>query len=308
MNELRADGRTLTGVAVRYGDTSRPVFARTRGRMVRGERIEPGAFQPLGAVVLELEHRADRPVAMLPGALELTDTDAALEIRAELPETEDADAILAGVQSGTLRGLSVDMRVEADRMEGDTRVIERAMLDRIAVVPRGAYPRSQVELRQAIGRLQSVIPANVNVACQCHRGGDDMVRFTPDALRGAVNDALRDAANGDRDVLGIAGDNKLSALGSLRRGTLGLSNRPDGSIDVGLDVPDTPAGDALRNLIGDGAVDVFARPLFDNDRSNFTSDNGLATYGTLFLRSILIGSTPETAGWTAATFAARGGR
>ena len=307
MHELRTDGRTLTGVAVRYGDTSKPVFARTRGRMVAGERIEPGAFGDIGAVVLELEHRADRPVAMLPGALELTDTDAALELRAELPETEDADAILAGVQSGKLRGLSVDMRVEADRMEGATRVIERATLYRIAVVPRGAYRSSQFELRQAIGEFDSVIPADINVHCQCHRGGEDTVRFTPDSLRNAVRDAVADAESGERDVLAIAGDNKLSALASLRRGTLALNNRDDGSIGVRFDVPDTPAGDALRELAS-GAVDVFARPLFDAQRSTFSIENGVAVYSDLWLRSILVGSTTETLGWQAATFAARGGR
>ena len=297
MNELRASGRTLTGVAVRYGDAAR-VFDPTRGQMVT-ERIERGAFQPLGAVVLELEHRRDRPVAMLPGALTLTDTDAALEIRAELPETSDADAILAGVQSGMLRGLSVDMRVDADRLDGDTRVIERATLNRVAVVRRGAYPRSKPELRNAIGTIRGAIPSGVRLACECHRSADtDEIEIVGDALWRSIEQAEDE----DREILAYYGKR---AIASRKRGTLGFRLGRNDTVEVDVDIPDTETGDDIRET--SEAVDLLVRPLFDPERSEYTETGGVGRYSFMWVRAFIVGPTIADGGWDAATFAPRGG-
>ena len=52
------------------------------------ERIEPGAFAPLGDAILNAQHDRTTPLARTDGGgLTLLDSEAALEIRAELPPT-----------------------------------------------------------------------------------------------------------------------------------------------------------------------------------------------------------------------------
>lgn len=142
--ELRAasDGRRLEGVAVRYGDTARLPWGR--------ERIEVGAFAPLGDVILNASHDRAAPLARTGGGgLELMDAADSLTVRAELPATRAADDVLALVRGGVMRGLSVEFRAVAERMESGVRVIERAALSGVAVVDTPAYPASEVEARRA---------------------------------------------------------------------------------------------------------------------------------------------------------------
>ena len=142
--ELRAesDGRRLTGVAVRYGDTARLPWGR--------ERIEAGAFAPIGDVILNASHDRAAPLARTGGAgLALDDTAERLAFSAELPATRAADDVLELVRTGVMRGASVEMRVSAERIEAGVRVIERAKLSGIGVVDSAAYPQSEIEARRA---------------------------------------------------------------------------------------------------------------------------------------------------------------
>lgn len=145
--ELRAepDGRRLTGRAIVYGDTARLPWGR--------ERIEAGAFAPVGDVILNRQHDRGAPLARTGGGgLVLRDGAAALELEATLPDTRAADDVLALVRAGVMRGLSVEFRAVAERMDGGVRVIERARLSAVAVVDTGAYPASDVAAREADGR------------------------------------------------------------------------------------------------------------------------------------------------------------
>ena len=58
--------------------------------------------------------------------------------------------MLALVRSGVLRGLSIEFRAVAERIEAGVRVIERAVLRGVAVVDTPAYPASEVEARMAM--------------------------------------------------------------------------------------------------------------------------------------------------------------
>lgn len=129
--EFRVAGRTLSGVALRYGDVS-PDFA---------ERFEPGAFGPVDRVAINLQH--DARMVVTPDAA-LTDGPRALEVRAELPADS---AALALVRRGALNGFSIEFHSKAERREGGLRVIERAELSGLALVDRGAYPESTAEVR-----------------------------------------------------------------------------------------------------------------------------------------------------------------
>ena len=140
--ELRQDGRTITGVAVRYGDLATLPWGE--------ERISPGAFTPIGDVIMNVQHRRDRPVARTPQTLTFSDTPDSLTLRAELPSTREADDLLANIRAGVLRGLSIEFRVSSERLDNDVLVIERGVLSGVGVVDRPAYPESLVAARAAL--------------------------------------------------------------------------------------------------------------------------------------------------------------
>ena len=145
--ELRAEagGRTLSGVAVRYGDVATVL---PWGR----ERIEAGAFGDVAGadVVLNVQHDRGRPIARTGGGgLTLADGPDALAVRAELPPTREADDALANVRGLIVRGLSAEFVAIAERMESGVRVIERAELVGLGLVDTPAYPQSEIEARRA---------------------------------------------------------------------------------------------------------------------------------------------------------------
>ena len=141
--ELRAAGeRRLTGTAVRYGDEAALPWGR--------ERIQPGAFAPLGDVLLNRQHRREAPLARTGGGgLVLEDTPEALRMTAELPATRDAADVMELVRGGVMRGISVEFRALSDRMQSGVRIIERAKLLALAVVDVPAYPEALVQARTA---------------------------------------------------------------------------------------------------------------------------------------------------------------
>ena len=90
--EVRLSGRTLRGVALRYGEQARD----------RAEMFEPGAFQPIGPVSLNLQHDRFREVATTDGgSLRITDTPTELQVEADLRE---GSAELSLVRRRALRG------------------------------------------------------------------------------------------------------------------------------------------------------------------------------------------------------------
>ena len=140
--ELRHEGeRRLSGVAVRYGDTATLPWGR--------ERVERGAFAPVGDVILNAHHDRAAPLARTGAGLALQDTAERLAFAADLPATRAADDVLELVRAGVMRGASVEMRVTAERFESGVRVIERATLSAIGIVDTPAYSESEVEARRA---------------------------------------------------------------------------------------------------------------------------------------------------------------
>ena len=148
--EAAAHGRTITGRAMPYGSL---------GRTPSGisERFLPGAFGEIGDVIMNAYHDATQPLARTDGGgLQLHDTPEALEIQATLPETRAADDVLALVRSDVMRGLSVEFRALEDKVVAESgkriREVVRAELVGIAVVPRAAYPATDVQARAAEAR------------------------------------------------------------------------------------------------------------------------------------------------------------
>ena len=149
--EVRAEGRRLEGVALRYGDIAKFPWG--------AERFTPGAFAPLGDVILNSMHERTVPIARTGGGgLTLHDDGEALRVVAELPKTQAANDVLELVAGKVMRGLSVEFEALTERLVDNVRVIERARLAAIGVVDSPAYPASEVEARMAA--LANMRPAS----------------------------------------------------------------------------------------------------------------------------------------------------
>ena len=141
------EGRTVYGVAVDYSDTS----LRPGGRK---ERFQPGAFGNVESLdtILHFQHERARPLARTGGGgLLLTDSPERLEVAATLPETRDGDDALLLAQKGILRGFSTEFHARRERFEGDTRIIESALLPGMGLVDTPAYRQSVITEVRAAG-------------------------------------------------------------------------------------------------------------------------------------------------------------
>ena len=210
--EVRVSGRTLTGIAMPYGDIS-PDFR---------ERFEPGAFGEVRAIDVNLQH--DPAVLVARGAT-LTDGPEALRVRATLPEGSGA---LALVRRRALSGFSVEFRSTREHRDAaGVRVVERARLTGLALVDRPAYPGARPEVRARSGRtVRAKVPYNRELACECiAKGGAGsacipLARFSAIAgpvMEDLIAQAFASAQRGESgpDVLAVM---KSYAVRSLPRG------------------------------------------------------------------------------------------
>lgn len=245
--EIRAEGRRLSGTVMRYGDVS----------PTHRERFEPGSMRMAESIHLDLFHDPERAVAWHPGGgLTLTDGNDALTMRAELPPIPAASRALAEIRAGAVGGLSVEFKAERERLEGDIRVIESAILAGIGIVQAPSYQQSIVETRRRkAGSVQNPWiktqwKARKAGACDCQGPRCKTVSFTP----GAFSDALAS----DREMLALAGSNR--PLASRSKGTLAIRETDSGDIEIEIDrlSAETEIG---RDLAGQSrATRVVARP------------------------------------------------
>ena len=287
--ELRAEGRTLEGDAIVYGDVATFPWGR--------ERIQSGAFGDVGDVILNRQHQRTTPIARTGGGgLTITDSPEALSIRADLPAgVAAADETLALVRSKVLRGLSVEFYSRLDHLEGDMRVIQKADLVGISVVDSGSYPASLVSARAAAmqtrarsGRtLRSKIPANVNLACQCSGAACKFARFAQEAVEEMMDDVFEKV---EKETIAAWGSFE-NPLASVSRGTL----RRSGKDGIEIDVPDSLAGSALLSAQEDAGIVV--RPFLDAAESVSTIEGDVAVYSVARARAFIISSSDQRSGW-----------
>ena len=285
--EFRVAGRTLTGRVMTFGDIS-PEYR---------ERFLPGAFGPEPSAPLNIQH--DRNMVVLDaGNYALTDTGRALEIRAEL---SPGSAALSLVRRGALNGYSVEFHARAERRESGVRIIEQSALVGIGLVDQPSYPESIAEVRRGggggrgarggrLGTFRGSIPASKALQCQCGPKGCFSALFKQKALRGVVAD--------EDEILAVWGDYG-KAVGSKKRRTVRFWEGEDGALEYAVDIPNTPAGRALKETLDSRAVDVVGRPFINTDASNFTIRGTVAEYETVKVRALTVGSTDRNAGWPA---------
>ena len=270
--EFRVAGRTLSGVAMRYGDTS-PDFR---------ERFVPGAFGQVPAVLpINLQHDSAIVVAQRAA---LVDSPRELRVRAELPE---GSAALSLVRRGALQGFSIEFRATSERRVAGIRVVERASLTGLALVDSGAYPQATAEVRARSGRtMRATIPSGRKMDCKCV-GDGCQVNFTEDALADAIGDG--------EGRTWIAAFNSFDApLGSAKRGTV-RARMVGADVEVEIDIPDSEAGRAVLAAQADAGVVV--RPFVDRTAAETITDGGTTVYTKAPIRAFIITSTDAREGW-----------
>ena len=244
-SELRQEGRTVSGVLLRYGDTASLPWGR--------ERFEPGAFGDVDRldILLNSHHERARPLARTGGGgLELIDTREALNIRATLPRTQDGIDCVALFLGGVLRGLSLEFSAVAERMEGDTRIIERAELRGLAVVDKPAYSDSLVQARAELRRRGRGIGGSFHYnrnRITSSSGRKRKQRVEPGAFKFALEDP-------DREISLLLGRNYDQPLASRLAGSLKLEDTREGlRFDVDT-LPDTSYVADYRAAVSSGAA------------------------------------------------------
>ena len=257
----------------------------------RPEKFLPGAFKiPPDGVILNVQHDRNKPIARTPDTLILTDTAESLELRADVPGTQEGTDTLTLVRNRILTGLSVEFRAVQEHFEAGVRVITEAVLSGVAVVDRSAYSGSVVEARRIGGVSMSFkIPYEKKLRCECCTKANQ-VRFK----KGALDEV---AEGTDGDVLAVSGNYK-GALASRKRGSLRPKKEKD-ALAVEMDVADTQSG---RDLVAQADdVDILARPIVDFERSVFTVEGegeaAVAVIEKAHVRGFTLGSTDARAGW-----------
>lgn len=275
--ECRLEGRTLQGVALRYGERARD----------RAEQFRSGAFQPIpDRVSMNLQHDRSglREIASTDGgSLRIDDRPEALRIEADLRE---GSAELSLVRRRALRGLSVEFRpLTEHRNASGVRVIERAELAGIGLVDSGSY-RTDIELRAAFDDawLTADIRFESEMDCRCQGPTCTKVRFEP----GAFDHLLT-----RRDVLAVGGGGFANVLGSRRRGTLLLDQSKRG-LRIGLTNAQT---DTARRITQAAAVaDIFVRPLIDVEASEYTDEGEVRLFTSAIAAGLLVKPTVNSKG------------
>ena len=141
------EGRTIYGVAIDYSDVSlRPGGIR--------EMIAPGAFGDVDAIdcILHMQHERARPLARTgEGGLLLTGSPERLEVAATIAETQDGNDALLLAQKKILKGFSTEYVTKRQRFDGNTKIIEKALLPGLGIVDTPSYPQSQILEIRATG-------------------------------------------------------------------------------------------------------------------------------------------------------------
>ena len=284
---MRAEGRKLAGIVLRYGDIS----------PTHRERFAPGAFGDLRDQVRWLDYRHDQTRVLAHtegGGLVLEDSSESLSLRAELPPLPLTTRALEEIASGALSGLSIEFHArEESRTEG-IRVIEKAELAGIGLVPSPSYPDSRVELRQA-GTIVSSIPYGTSMVCECYgrgqsgeqgKGMTSDVEFEPESLilPGSLIAVWKNFA---------------TPLASTDKGTLRVTEGRKG-LKIEMDIPSTTWGEDI--LTTAESVPILIRPIFDASEVEVSSDQvidgqRMAVLSRVPVRALLVGATPNSKGW-----------
>ena len=244
------EGRTIYGVAIDYNDTS------LRSGGIR-EMVAPGAFGDVDALdtILHFQHERARPLARTNGGgLLLTDSTERLEVAAEMPETVDGNDALLLAQKGILRGFSTEFHARRERFEGNTRIIEKALLPGLGLVDTPAFPQSTIlEVRADGDGLSGAFHYDRDMITG-DSGKVRKQRFKPGAFTYAITAP-------DREITLTLGDGSRQ-LASKQSGSLILKDTPQALRFEVKRLPKTSYAKDFLALLRAGSVAPGIIPIF----------------------------------------------
>ena len=300
--ELRAEGRTITGTLMRYGDMGRVQTAqRHHAGRARLERFLPGSLTPRPSVTMNLRHQPLVSLAWHPGGgLQLEHDAEAVRFQAELPPTPAGELALTELRDGKLTGASVEFYALSERRDGDTRIIAAAEYDAIGLTGAPLYRGSRVELRQAPW-IRGVIISKGNSAsiydCDCVGGGPELCRVGFEV--GAFDNAVQQVQTGQQNLVLHTGRLDVQhVLGDTEHGAFWLDLIDDIlNIFISDAAELTPAGRMVAESIL--TTSLHLRPIIDEDRSAFNDADGVRWFQRVALSSLLLkAARPDrAAGW-----------
>ena len=252
--------------------------------------------------------------------LAVTDTERALEVRAELRD----GAALTLLRRGVLRGLSVEFRSLAERQDGAVRVIERATLEGLGLVDVPAYS-GRLEVRDLLDvTMTATVPPDVPLACECVSAVCKWARFMPEAVAEMFDNAIDRAieliaediqaaevletariapmlpgletAADHGDTIAVWG-NYTCPLASVSRGTL----RRAGKYGLAIDLPDDENGRAV--MAAHESTGVIVRPYLNVRESEAELDGETMVYSKAVARAFIVSATDAREGWPEPTLA-----
>ena len=140
--EVRQEGDStvISGPALTYGDTT---------TLVGGieERFLAGALYPDAIVVANAFHDRTRPLAAMPGSLEVDFREGSVDVSFPLPSNTLGRYVEERAKEGELRGFSIEFVAQEEKREGTSRIISKALLTGVALVGNPAYKQSVAEVR-----------------------------------------------------------------------------------------------------------------------------------------------------------------
>lgn len=212
-DQYGGDKTTILGHAAVFNALSLELWDWEFGRF--REQIQPGAFRSVLArdPKVHLVYQHDMAAAMAytrasgdVGTLELREDAKGLRIFASLdPADPDVQRVRAKVKAGVVREMSFAFTVERDEWtiegEGDQRTVTRTITEvrdlfDVSVVAQGAYPQTDVGMRELRTRAEEILrrdghdPSGAETvgASEDSSGGDDVRRRA--ALRARARLAL----------------------------------------------------------------------------------------------------------------------
>ena len=300
--ELRAvpesSGAVLEGVAVPWDSPGKV------GRFT--ETFKRGSLSFDGDILCNVQHDSKRVVARNTptGGLALWDDPKGLMSRINLPDTQEGRDTRVLVSQGILGGLSIEFRAIEDRWAGNHRTVLKADLDAIGIVSRPAYAGATISEGRSLdsetfllenrqdraGSASGSIPYNQDLSCECLNNQNcNSVEFQRIEI-----------ADDDEIVATIRGFE--NAFASTRDGSLALTQTEEG-LEIGLSASafETESGQTLLEQAERG-LPIFARPIVDEDLSEFDDIDGVRVFTFARIRALIIktiaGDSRYREGWT----------
>ena len=297
LREFKASGRRVSGLAVPVGalgtiPSDSPAYARglRRERIASVDAIE---FTP--TVHLNMHHETLVSVAHSGpgGGLQVEKRSDGLYLDAEIDPTPAGELALRNVRNGNFRQLSINFTPQREHVEDGIRVLDKILVDHVALVPRGAYPQTSVEARarRSGGRARVRPMPDAIRRCTCvskaTAGKCQSVAFDEDAFV----EVVKLVQSGKRPMtLHTGGLDHQHVIATAAAGTLTVEIGKAGELVAEV------AADRMRSEVGRQFADYIenaapvVRPLMNDAESTFVDDEdaGVRRYSVAMVDALLV--------------------